>query len=250
MAKLFDYVCAAEFHGVPDAAVFVITLPADQRPEDWTGPEAISHFTAQWKEKRPCPGGVLHVGLKVPADENALREAMASSNHPRFNVEARVETVRVAPGRTAAEEYVAPGHPTIELTTPSGERVAIDQEIAPLVSTLWRLGLETHESCQDLNGQVMICFPADDALQYLALVANVIHDAPEIVAGAVDAGRTGWGLMAFVDLLRADAAQPAALSLEIIVSFPRAHLTVITERLARVTVTPRRDRDRRHRRPS
>ncbi|GAA2613816.1 hypothetical protein SMC26_23865 [Actinomadura fulvescens] len=40
-------------------------------------------------------------------------------------------------------------HPTQQLTTPDGHQVAIDVEMAPLVTELWRLGFQTKVACQD-----------------------------------------------------------------------------------------------------
>jgi hypothetical protein len=42
-------------------------------------------------------------------------------------------------------------HPCDRLTTPAGDVVDIDREIAPLVSALWKLGLTTLATCQDFG---------------------------------------------------------------------------------------------------
>ncbi|MEU5882867.1 hypothetical protein [Spirillospora sp. NPDC047279] len=40
-------------------------------------------------------------------------------------------------------------HPTTQLTAPDGRTVAIDVEMVPLVTELWRLGFATKVACQD-----------------------------------------------------------------------------------------------------
>ncbi|MDI3422942.1 hypothetical protein [Streptomyces luteolus] len=42
-------------------------------------------------------------------------------------------------------------HPFETLTTPTGERVQIDQEMTPVVRELWSLGLMTTGCCQDVG---------------------------------------------------------------------------------------------------
>src|SRR6266702_930829 len=42
-------------------------------------------------------------------------------------------------------------HPTQLLTTPLGEQVEIDAEIADLIQRLWEMGLATSASCQDFG---------------------------------------------------------------------------------------------------
>jgi hypothetical protein len=73
--KKYDYVCAAEYHGENKAVVFVLTLPEDQHPSTMTTDETLPLFLKHWTKKRPCPGGILHMGL--PADSmRALNAAI------------------------------------------------------------------------------------------------------------------------------------------------------------------------------
>lgn len=70
-SKLYDYVCAAEYDGEEQAILFILTLPEDQGPNDVTEGEAAQLFLKHWTEKRPCPGGRLHIGLPAESMEAA-----------------------------------------------------------------------------------------------------------------------------------------------------------------------------------
>ena len=62
-SKLYDYVCAAVYDGESKAVVFILTLPEDQHPNDMTTAETLPLFLSHWNKRRPCPGGILHMGL-------------------------------------------------------------------------------------------------------------------------------------------------------------------------------------------
>jgi hypothetical protein len=55
------------------------------------------------------------------------------------------------------------------------EPIQIDRDIAALIRGLWRLGIQTEASCQNVGpGSVWILFSsADDARRFLTLVANI-----------------------------------------------------------------------------
>jgi hypothetical protein len=87
-------------------------------------------------------------------------------------------------------------HPCQRLTTPAGESVDVDNGIAPLVVTLWALGLQTAGSCQNLGesiavgpdwskgegrlrraafyaGQAWLKMPADDGASMLSVLSEL-----------------------------------------------------------------------------
>ncbi len=64
--------------------------------------------------------------------------------------------------------------------------VAVDRDIAPLIQTLWRLGINTDDSCQSMGpGHVWIQFSsAHDAEKFLSMVAGIRDcEGPEAADG-------------------------------------------------------------------
>ena len=62
-------------------------------------------------------------------------------------------------------------HPSVCLTSPYGDKVQIDEEIAELIQLIWNTGLYTWNSCQDNFGYVWIHFAsADEASEFLTIV--------------------------------------------------------------------------------
>lgn len=49
-------------------------------------------------------------------------------------------------------------HPVVPVEY-EGQEVLIDEEVAPLCQAIWRLGIKTRFSCQDVNGRVQVVFP-------------------------------------------------------------------------------------------
>ena len=67
-------------------------------------------------------------------------------------------------------------HPTVTLAY-FGETVEIDQEVAPLLQDVWRLGIPTLSSCQDDDGMVELMFYGEHALRFLDVVSyGAPHD--------------------------------------------------------------------------
>jgi len=67
-------------------------------------------------------------------------------------------------------------HERIPVTHPRfAEPVEVDKDIAALIQALWRLGIDTDESCQNVGpGSVWIQFSSGpDALKFLSLVAAI-----------------------------------------------------------------------------
>ncbi|WP_149180891.1 hypothetical protein [Streptomyces sp. TRM49041] len=90
-------------------------------------------------------------------------------------------------------------HPHETLTTRTGERVAIDAEMVPIVRELWRLGYTTSACCQDVGeatagvraqrdtplgyggdafidyhrGWALLKLPIPDAMRLVALLAEI-----------------------------------------------------------------------------
>jgi hypothetical protein len=64
-------------------------------------------------------------------------------------------------------------HQTLELKSPDGSLIDIDEGIAPLVELCWRLGIETSGSCQgdDVRQRAWLHFPSlDDGARFLTSV--------------------------------------------------------------------------------
>jgi hypothetical protein len=93
MSALYDYVCAAEYHGESKVIVFILTLPEDQHPSTMTNAETLPLFLKHWTKKRPCPGGLLHMGL--PAENMKVLKAAIIA---RECITIRIDAVDLAPG--------------------------------------------------------------------------------------------------------------------------------------------------------
>ena len=151
----------------------------------------------------------------------------------------------------AMTAFVLPNHPTVDLTTPAGKVVAIDTEIAPLISHLWRLDFETLDCCQDARDVgAVIAFPDGDAWGFLSIAAE--FGSTDIRFGICNAATSphpgGWYLGAFVRTRQPKPNQVAMEGFGIMVGFPRAQLAAVIELFARVEREAPRSRNRRHRR--
>ena len=69
-------------------------------------------------------------------------------------------------------------HPTVELQYLLGKKVPIDEEIAPVIESVWRLGITTQSSCQgDPNGKrAHIILPTQDLVRLLNIISSLAPD--------------------------------------------------------------------------
>lgn len=78
-------------------------------------------------------------------------------------------------------------HETVLIQNPLfGETVAVDCNIAPLIQSLWQLGIHTDDSCQNIgSGCIWIQFSSgQDAMRFLNLVAGIRDlEGPESADG-------------------------------------------------------------------
>lgn len=62
-------------------------------------------------------------------------------------------------------------HDQLPITNPSNNKVVyIDEDIAPLMYTLWKLKLETLNSCQNNNGYIWIQFKFDSFKKFINIL--------------------------------------------------------------------------------
>jgi hypothetical protein len=69
-------------------------------------------------------------------------------------------------------------HPTIPLQYTLGEPVDIDEQIAPVVTAIWQLGLRTTSSCQgDPGGKpAHLIMPTEDVIRLINLISALAPD--------------------------------------------------------------------------
>jgi hypothetical protein len=69
-------------------------------------------------------------------------------------------------------------HPTVELEYILGEKVEIDEKIAPVIQAMWQLGARTSSSCQgDPGGErAHIILPTEDLLRLLDMISSLAPD--------------------------------------------------------------------------
>ena len=81
-----------------------------------------------------------------------------------------------------------PQHKTT-LVSVGDRKGEIDKKIAPLIETLWKLEIDTCNSCEDNNGVVWIeFFTANDAEQFFNIVAKFSHS----IKSMYNRLRQGW----------------------------------------------------------
>ncbi len=129
-----------------------------------------------------------------------------------------------------------PLHNQVDVVHPKlRQSLAVDEDIAPLLLALWRLGIDTLASCQkDGTGSIWVQFAtARDAERFLSLVASIRDEnGPEAADGLyrrVSAGVGGWSyeVESWDDSLswdesrrRIDCAGPPEIALAVSVRFP------------------------------
>ncbi|WP_367318388.1 hypothetical protein [Streptomyces sp. HUAS ZL42] len=144
-------------------------------------------------------------------------------------------------------------HPTV-LVRVGGRQAQIDEQLAPAIQAIWECGLDTFTCCQDLaesnadwpqklphmaewvesrRGWMLIDFPVDSGLAFLAAVANAGPRDAFYVRMTHWAAPDAWD----VTIKPMDAAmfkddQPSRFRLQLLqVSFPAADLPELTRRL-------------------
>ena len=87
----------------------------------------------------------------------------------------------------------APRHPQ-QLVQVGPWRALIDVEIAPLIASLWRAGIATRMSCQDMSGFVWINFHDEHAMESFLRLAGQPRPIPRHAKPPLDAAATdgGW----------------------------------------------------------
>lgn len=145
-----------------------------------------------------------------------------------------------AADRTTPEDEQGAHHPTVARMY-DGERIDVDEGIAPLLDLAWRAGTATTGSCQGGAAPAMLGFPtADDAERFLeiaigdddpdddlhSLAARVLRrDDPDPADWARHRRERGWRYLA-----SPSAAPP--LTLGIVAMFPSDDIPALTECLA------------------
>lgn len=124
-------------------------------------------------------------------------------------------------------------HPAVDMIPPGQRKaVPIDREIAPLIGTVWALGIETHACCQDFqdSGSVQIAMPScADAHLFLTVVAR--HAGKDVARHAARIGwRSDWELGVWS--VGWERGKFTRLTLYAAVYFPRDHLAEVVRALA------------------
>ena len=124
------------------------------------------------------------------------------------------------------------------------QEAMIDEEIAPLSRELWRHGILTHSSCQNVRGNVMVEFiDVDNALPFLELVAprdNHVESIYNRIVGDDEPddwqrfrSQRMWQLKAGhpYDLNAGHPDEGVVFAASILVFFPRYDLPAVTHAL-------------------
>jgi hypothetical protein len=120
--------------------------------------------------------------------------------------------------RVAAGRFVT-RHATQRIRHPDGSRFRIDQEIVPLIRGLWRRGIETRLSCQDIDGRVWIAFAHTIDLEQLIDRLDWTGATPSAYE-LTKSWEIAWGM-----------CWGEAFAFEPRIWFPHADLSTIQERL-------------------
>jgi hypothetical protein len=125
-------------------------------------------------------------------------------------------------------------HATVPLRTPAGDVVEIDEEMAPLIRQLWRLGYITHMCCQDA-GEAIIGGGLTHVHESLrdttaarnkgrALVKLAAHQGPALLTALRSLHDSGLWLASI-------SVSPDGLSPWVSIGFPRDHIAQATDLL-------------------
>lgn len=66
-------------------------------------------------------------------------------------------------------------HPQVKVVDPTWGMLVVDEEMAPILSKLWKKGFVTFNSCQCNNGTIWIEFELDSFKKFLKIAKTCLH---------------------------------------------------------------------------